>query len=607
MNSSLIKKNGLFSTQPISQASIPDGYIDLSRYAGISEDIGKGIWSNNSCILTCGATNSTGAGNFDLLLVKWYINGTQEWNKTWGTNSQDIGFDVFSDGTFIYAVGTMHNFTISPYRSDDDLVLIKYNGAGTQIWNKTWGSTGNEAGHGIWGDGSALYVVGNKITQGSNDVDLVLIKYDLNGIVMWSSVWDHSALDEGWMVMGDGTNIYTVGETKITDSSSSTSGLLIKWNSSGNEIWNKTWSNNGNCLGYGLWVNESSIYASGSLNDKAWISRWNGSGDLEWDHEWGSVSLSGCTFNSIWSSGGSVFTFGDCFSTTSLNLDIIMVKWDGMGREIWNRTWNGGENDDGYSITGNSNYLYTCGTSRNIAQDMILQKWNSTGSPPVVNFTIVNSTVIEGQSVHFLYTGAEHVILKNFTWNFGDGPVNDTSRNPYHQFSSSNSFQISLTVTDLEDNVRVLKRYESITLISDILPRASFSCDRTEIVYRSWITCTFNGELGNSPNRFEWNFGEGSSNSTEQNPTHQYMSPGLYTIILTVIDADGDISVYSEEILVQGETLFGLPYEIAVFLILICGILIMGCIVIVFVNKGKKKKLKRMKPKSFEDNYDAGK
>jgi len=38
---------------------------------------------------------------------------------------------------------------------------------------------------------------------------------------------------------------------------------------------------------------------------------------------------------------------------------------------------------------------------------------------------------------------------------------------------------------------------------------------------------------------YRWNFGDGSSTSFEENPTHSYESPGDYTVTLTVVDEDG--------------------------------------------------------------------
>ena len=57
------------------------------------------------------------------------------------------------------------------------------------------------------------------------------------------------------------------------------------------------------------------------------------------------------------------------------------------------------------------------------------------------------------------------------------------------------------------------------------------------------------GTLGNSVSfssacskdgvKYEWNFGDGSSVSTEANPSHIYLNPGTYTVKLMVMDKKG--------------------------------------------------------------------
>jgi hypothetical protein len=42
-----------------------------------------------------------------------------------------------------------------------------------------------------------------------------------------------------------------------------------------------------------------------------------------------------------------------------------------------------------------------------------------------------------------------------------------------------------------------------------------------------------------APYNFSWNFGDGSPNVFLQNPVHSFASPGLYTPVLTVTDANG--------------------------------------------------------------------
>ena len=55
---------------------------------------------------------------------------------------------------------------------------------------------------------------------------------------------------------------------------------------------------------------------------------------------------------------------------------------------------------------------------------------------------------------------------------------------------------------------------------------------------------------GNPPLNFFWNFGDGT-NSTEQNPSHNYAAPGIYTANCTVTDSDGDTAETTMSITVE--------------------------------------------------------
>lgn len=75
----------------------------------------------------------------------------------------------------------------------------------------------------------------------------------------------------------------------------------------------------------------------------------------------------------------------------------------------------------------------------------------------------------------------------------------------------------------------------------DLIPTADFTANYTLINMSSnSVQFEFNGSFGDIPTEFQWNFGDGSTNSTERNPVHKFNSTGNYTIILTIIDVDGD-------------------------------------------------------------------
>lgn len=70
-------------------------------------------------------------------------------------------------------------------------------------------------------------------------------------------------------------------------------------------------------------------------------------------------------------------------------------------------------------------------------------------------------------------------------------------------------------------------------------PQADFSADMTEVGVDQDVTFTDNSSGGVAPLTYQWDFGDGSQQSTDPNPTHPYSSPGTYTVTLTITDAAG--------------------------------------------------------------------
>ncbi|HIJ65579.1 MAG TPA: PKD domain-containing protein, partial [Candidatus Hydrogenedentes bacterium] len=71
---------------------------------------------------------------------------------------------------------------------------------------------------------------------------------------------------------------------------------------------------------------------------------------------------------------------------------------------------------------------------------------------------------------------------------------------------------------------------------SPTAPVAAFAADVTSGV--APLTVQFTDLSTNSPTEWSWTFGDGGS-SAAQNPTHQYATPGAYTVSLTAINAYG--------------------------------------------------------------------
>ena len=135
-----------------------------------------------------------------------------------------------------------------------------------------------------------------------------------------------------------------------------------------------------------------------------------------------------------------------------------------------------------------------------------------------------------GQAVTFIN---ESVGLSLNEWDFGDGSLsNEVS--PEHRFDSAGVYQVTLTgYSDLNNC--------PFTFASEILvvdnPVAAFSTTVTNGC--SPLTVQFNNESeGLGELNYLWNFSDGSSASTEENPVHVFTAPGNYPVELIVMDQD---------------------------------------------------------------------
>ncbi|MHA1370364.1 MAG: hypothetical protein ACTSRA_11690, partial [Promethearchaeota archaeon] len=199
-----------------------------------------------------------GAGDSDLVLVKWDTDGNQVWNRTWGGSDLDVGFSVWGDGSYLYTCGWTESFGAG----SSDLFLVKWDTDGNQVWNRMWGGSDSDKGNSVWGDGSYLYTCGYTWSYGAGDSDLVLVKWDTDGNQVWNRTWGGSDSDYGESVWGDGSFIYTCGETSSFGAGSADL-VLVKWDTDGNQVWNRTWGGFYYDCGDSVWGDGSYLYTCG--------------------------------------------------------------------------------------------------------------------------------------------------------------------------------------------------------------------------------------------------------------------------------------------------------------------------------------------------------
>lgn len=199
------------------------------------------------------AGQTSGGGSIDVYLTKYDENGNMLWTNSWesGGNEQQVASITLDSIGNVYAVG--YDGTFSP---DYDVLLLKFHNNGSLQWARKWGVSGtNEIGLSTKTDNNGnVYATGWTTNSSIGGKDVLILKYDSTGHLLWSRTWGGANDDEGHdLAMNQDGNIYVVGYT----SSFSTGGtdlVLLKYDPSGNLLNSETWGGSENESGHSILV-----------------------------------------------------------------------------------------------------------------------------------------------------------------------------------------------------------------------------------------------------------------------------------------------------------------------------------------------------------------
>ncbi len=141
----------------------------------------------------------------------------------------------------------------------------------------------------------------------------------------------------------------------------------------------------------------------------------------------------------------------------------------------------------------------------------------------------------------------------SWNWTFGDGTYS-TEKNPVHIYKKSGKYSVTLTLNETGNRAAVTK-HSYITVSNGFeAPVAAFSVAQTS--GKAPLTVSFTDESTGSPTSRKWTFGDGT-HSTGENPVHTYNKAGLYSVTLTVSNADGSNSLTKNGYIIVSNVLDG--------------------------------------------------
>jgi predicted secreted protein len=175
-----------------------------------------------------GYTYSYGAGGSDIWLIKTDKYGNAQWNITYGGSNEDYGFCVTqtTDGGYAIA-GSTSSFGAGVY----DFWLIKTNGLGQPVWNKTYGGPGyDEAWCITQVSEDSLVIAGWTESFGSGGSDCWFIAVDLQGQILWHQTWGGEKNDYAYSLACELDGVFLLcGQTQSLGVGGSDFLLLKVW------------------------------------------------------------------------------------------------------------------------------------------------------------------------------------------------------------------------------------------------------------------------------------------------------------------------------------------------------------------------------------------
>jgi hypothetical protein len=262
----------------------------------------------------------------------------EQWNKTYGGSNIDVGYSVKKtfDGGYIIS-GYTRSFGNTSGRN---IWLIKTDGLGNEIWNKTFGGNDDEEGESVCQTTDGGYIItGYTKSFGAGMKDVILIKTNEYGNQEWMKIFGGANDEEG----------YSVQQT-------SDGGYIV--------------------------AGATSSFATGGRD--VWLIKTNASGSVQWTRSLGGLQSDGAFSVQQTTDGGYILTGWTFSYGTGYLGSIWLVKTDEFGYEQWNKVFGGDDADRGYAVqqTSDGGYIITGYTGSFGAglYDLILIKTDPSGN-----------------------------------------------------------------------------------------------------------------------------------------------------------------------------------------------------------------------------------
>jgi gliding motility-associated-like protein len=187
----------------------------------------------------------------------------------------------------------------------------------------------------------------------------------------------------------------------------------------------------------------------------------------------------------------------------------------------------------------------------NVATDTLSATFKE---PPVANFTANEVCLNDPTSFTDASSAPAGETISGWNWNFGDFSPIGIAQNPIHPYNASGTFTVTLVATASNGCSDTTQQTVRVNVIP--VPDFTFS-----IACQGNVTSFLDQSVITQGSIISWDyaFGDGSANSSTQNPTHVYTNYGSFPVTLAATSDKGCQSIVTHNInvLPQPQAYFG--------------------------------------------------
>jgi hypothetical protein len=426
-------------------------------FGGTNIDVGYAVrqTSDDGYILT-GYTRSYGAAGHNIWLIKTDSSGQEEWNQTFGGSQDDEGQSVqqTNDGGYILA-----GWTKSMGAGMKDVWLIKTDALGNEEWNRLFGGGNDDGATSVQQTTDGGFILtGYTSSFGTGSVDVWLIKTDEMGNLEWNETFGGYSSDGAWSVQQTTDEGYILtGWTYSSGPGYVGNVWLVKTDEAGVLQWDQTFG--GEDVDRGYWVQQTRdggyiitgyTDSEGAGLDDVLLIKTDDSGNELWSQTFGGTGrdYGYCVRQTF--EGGYIIA-GYTLSYGAGSEDVWVIKTDASGNMVWDQTYGGLYSDEGFAVqqTTDSGFIvigHTLSYGAGV-HDVWLIKIKGEGVPPLIVDANGPYEGFVGESILFTGTVSGGIPPYVFDWDFGDETYSN-EQSPSHVYMTAGVYPVTFTVVD---------------------------------------------------------------------------------------------------------------------------------------------------------------